>query len=86
MASLRTSSSTREVKERKDRIDFFLKSGKYNVRFIKQSTPAEIMIYKDKTCILIQSEEPLVIRITGVEVSGSFKSYFDLLWSQSGKF
>lgn len=74
-----------EVKERKDRIDFFLKSGKYNVRFLKQSTPAEIMLYKDKTCILILSEEPLVIRITGVEASGSFRSYFDLLWAQSVK-
>ncbi|MFC1723085.1 TrmB family transcriptional regulator [Nanoarchaeota archaeon] len=70
----------KELKKRKERISFFQKSKKYNIRFLDQSTPAEIMLYKDKTCIIILTKEPLVIRITGKEATDSFKQYFDVLW------
>ncbi len=69
-----------ELKHRKERIEFFLKSKKYKVRFLQQSTPAEIMFYKNKSCILILTKEPLVIRITSTEVTDSFKQYFEIMW------
>jgi sugar-specific transcriptional regulator TrmB len=69
-----------ELRERHDRIDFFLKSSKYNVRFFQQSTPAEIMLYKDVSCIIILTKEPLVIRVSGKEVAESFRQYFDVMW------
>lgn len=69
-----------EIRNREGRIDFFKKSKKYKIRFLQQSTPAEIMIYRNKTCIIILTKEPLVIRITGKEVAESFKQYFETLW------
>ncbi|MFH1276065.1 MAG: helix-turn-helix domain-containing protein [Candidatus Woesearchaeota archaeon] len=70
----------KELKKRKTRISFFLKSKKYNIRFLSQVTPAEIMLYKNKTCIIILTKEPLVIRVTSMEVMKSFKQYFDIMW------
>jgi len=72
-----------EVKKQKERINFFKKSKYYNIRFLEQSTPAEIMTYKNKSCIIILTKEPLVIRITSTEVTESFKQYFDLMWSNA---
>lgn len=74
-----------ELKERKDRISFFIKSKNYKIKFLQQTTPSEIMIYKDKTCIIILTKEPIVIRITSKEVSNSFKQYFDLMWKIAKK-
>ena len=50
---------------------------------MRQSTPAEIMMYKNKTCILILTKEPLVIRISSEEVKESFKQYFDIMWESA---
>jgi len=72
-----------ELRQRKQRIEFFLRSKKYTVRFLPQSTWAEIMVYKNRTCILILGREPLAIRITGNDTADSFRSYFELLWKQS---
>ncbi len=73
------------LRQRHERIGFMLKSKKYNVRFLQQSTPAEIMVCKNKTHILILTDQPLVIRITNKEVSESFKQYFDIMWNQAKK-
>jgi sugar-specific transcriptional regulator TrmB len=74
-----------ELRNRKERIDFFVKSPKYTVRFLDQITPTEIMTYKDKTCIIISTAEPLVIRITGKEATHSFQEFFKILWKQAKK-
>ena len=70
-----------ELRKRKERIDFFLKSRNYNIKFLQQSTPAEIMMYKNKSCIIILTKEPLVIRITSKEVTDSFRQYFNIMWN-----
>jgi len=72
-----------ELRKRKQRIEFFLKSKKYKVSFLPQVTPAEIMLYKNRTCILILVGEPIAIRITSQEVANSFKQYFALLWKEA---
>ncbi|MFC1697178.1 TrmB family transcriptional regulator [Nanoarchaeota archaeon] len=69
-----------DMKERKERINFFLQSKMYDVKFLQQTTPTEIMVYKDVTAIIILTKEPLVIRITGKEASYSFKQYFNSIW------
>jgi HTH-type transcriptional regulator, sugar sensing transcriptional regulator len=69
------------LRKRKSRIDFFQKSKKCKVRFLAQTTPSEILLYKNKTCIIILTKEPLVVRITGNEVFTSFKQYFDIMWA-----
>ncbi len=68
-----------------ERIRFFLKSKTYNVRFLQQSTPTEIMLYKNRSCIIVLTKDPLVIRITSTEVTDSFKQYFDVMWKQAVK-
>jgi sugar-specific transcriptional regulator TrmB len=74
-----------EVKKRKDRIKYFLHSKNYTVKFLHQSTPTEIMIYKNKVCIIILTKDPLVIRITGEESANSFLQYFKELWKTAEK-
>ncbi|MBU0456544.1 MAG: helix-turn-helix domain-containing protein [Nanoarchaeota archaeon] len=72
-----------ELRKRKERIAFFQKSKKYNIKFLQQSTPAEIMLYKNKSCIIILTKEPLIIRITSNEVMDSFKQYFEVMWKEA---
>ena len=70
-----------ELRTRKSRVNFFIKSELCNVRFINQTTPTEINFYKDKSCIIILLKDPIIIRITGKKVADSFKEYFDLMWN-----
>ena len=72
-----------ELRKRQERIEFFVKSKKYMIRFLEQSTPAEIMLYKNKACILILTKEPLAIRVTSKEVAESFKQYFEIMWEKA---
>ncbi|MBT7902694.1 TrmB family transcriptional regulator [Candidatus Woesearchaeota archaeon] len=74
-----------KIKQRTDRINYFLKSKNYKIKFLQQSTPAEIMLYKNTACIIILTKEPLAIRITSKEVKTSFKQYFDTLWKIAEK-
>lgn len=73
----------KEMRNCRQRIEFFLTSKKYKVRFLPQITATEIMIYKNRTCILILVSDPIAIRITNQEVSHSFKQYFDVLWKEA---
>ena len=68
------------LRKRKQRISFFLNSEKYQVKFLQQSTPAEIMIYKNKVCILILTKEPIAVRISSKEAANSFREYFVMAW------
>ncbi len=75
----------KDLRNRKTRVDFFIKSKKCNVKFLNQSTPAEILLYKNKACIIILTKEPLVIRVSSKEVKDSFKQYFDVMWKIAKK-
>lgn len=66
-----------------ERADFFLNYKNYEIKFMNQSTPAEILVYRNKSLIIILTENPLIIRITGKEVADSFKQYFDVMWKQA---
>jgi predicted transcriptional regulator len=71
------------LRKRSQRLEFFLGSRKYKVRFLDQKTWAEVMVYKNKTALLILGVEPIGIRITGKDVAESFFQYFQQLWKQA---
>jgi len=48
-------------------------------------TPANMLIYKDTTLILIQYPDTIGIEIINQKVADSFKSYFDEFWKRSKK-
>lgn len=68
-----------------ERISELTKFKNFKAKFLDQTTPAEIMLYRNRACVIILTNEPLVIRITGQEVFDSFKQQFDLLWSIAKK-
>ena len=49
-------------------------------KYIDQSTPASINIYKDYTIIAILSKEPITFLIKNKETADSFKEYFKVMW------
>ncbi len=59
------------------------KTGK--VRYLDQTTPAEILVYKDKVGIVLLEKEPLVVLISGKSVANSFRAYFDVMWVMGKK-
>jgi len=72
-----------ELRKRKSRIDFFIKSPAYDLKFLPQTTLTEVMIYKDFACILILSHNPIGIRIENKATASSFKQQFDVLWKEA---
>jgi hypothetical protein len=51
------------------------------VRYLDHTTPSEILIYKNKTAIVLLEKEPLIILIRGESIADSFRAYFDVMWS-----
>ncbi len=53
-----------------------------NCRFLskKYFSPLGILVYGDKTIIMLLEGEPILIQITGKGYAKSFKTYFNLLW------
>ena len=49
-------------------------------RFLKQTTPAEINIFQNKTIIVLHSTIPIAILIQNQEIGDSFKEYFKTMW------
>lgn len=74
-----------ELRARRERVDFFLQSKKYEVRFLRQTTWAEMMVYKDRTVLIVLTGQPVSVRITSKETADSFRQYFELLWKQAKK-
>ena len=56
------------------------KSKFVEARYITQSTPAAINIYKDYTIIALLSEEPITFLIKNSQISKSFIEYFKTIW------
>jgi len=69
-----------DVRQNRERVSFFLGSKMCDVKFMSPKTLAEMLLYKQRACLIILSKQPLVIRISGKEVSDSFKQYFKMLW------
>ncbi len=55
------------------------------VRYLIESTPAAINIYKDYTIIAILTKEPITFLIRNSEVANSFREYFKVMWKIAKK-
>jgi len=54
-------------------------------KYLIQSTPVAINIYKDYTIIALLTKEPITFLIKNKEVSDSFKEYFKIMWNLAKK-
>ena len=54
-------------------------------KYLIQSTPAAINIYKDYTIIALLTKEPITFLIKNKEVSDSFREYFKIMWKLAEK-
>jgi len=61
------------------------KSKLVECRYLLESTPATINIYKDYTIIAILTKDPVTFLIKNKEVSDSFKEYFKIMWKLGKK-
>lgn len=61
------------------------KSKLAEVRYIKQSTPTAINVYKDYTIMAILTKEPITLLIKNKETADSFREYFKLMWKIAKK-
>lgn len=55
------------------------------VRYMKETTPSETVVYGDKTAIVLLEKEPMVILIRGRSIAESFRAYFSLMWNSSAR-
>jgi len=56
------------------------KSKFVDTKYLLESTPAAINIYKDYTIIAILNEEPITFLIKNKETANSFREYFKIMW------
>lgn len=56
------------------------KSKLVEARYLLESTPAAINIYKNYVIIALLSENPITFLIRNKEVAESFKEYFNVMW------
>jgi len=61
------------------------KSKYVQVKYIDNTTPAAINIYKDFTIIAILNQEPIIILIKNKETADSFREYFNIMWKVAKK-
>lgn len=61
------------------------KKSHVEAKFLDNTSPSEINIYKDTVMIVIHSEVPMVIRIRSKDVTISFLEYFKTIWKQARK-
>jgi len=52
----------------------------FKVKYLENTTPAEINIWAEKTMIVILRKNPTVILINDAIVTNSFKQYFNVMW------
>jgi len=61
------------------------KSNLVEARYLLESTPASINIYKNYVIIAILSNSPITFLIRNKEVADSFKEYFGVMWKIAKK-
>ena len=52
----------------------------FEVKYMQNTTPAEINIWADKVMIVILTKKPTAILISNPKVAESYKTFFNLLW------
>jgi len=57
----------------------------FSIKYIKNTTPAEINIWEDKVMTIILTKNPTIILITDSKVAESYRTYFNILWKSVEK-
>ncbi len=52
----------------------------FQLKYLENTTPAEINIWADKTMIIILKKSPTVILVNDKKVADSFRQYFEVMW------
>lgn len=52
----------------------------FKIKYLENTTPAEVNIWADKTMIVILRKTPTLILISDQKVSDSFRQYFEVMW------
>lgn len=74
-----------ELKQRQNRIEFFLISNLCQVRFLHQNSLSETMLYNDTTIMLMLGDTIQAIRIRDPSVASTLKQQFEVLWKSANK-
>ncbi|MBI4152729.1 hypothetical protein HY495_03395 [Candidatus Woesearchaeota archaeon] len=53
----------------------------FKIKYLENTTPAEINIWADKTMIVILRKNPTVILVSDQKVADSFRQYFEVMWN-----
>lgn len=69
-----------ELKQRQNRIEFFLKNDLCEVRFLHQNSLSETMLYNDTAIMLMLGDTIQAIRIRDPGVASTLKEQFEILW------
>jgi len=54
-------------------------------KYVANTTPAAINIYKNYVVIAILNKEPITILINNQETADSFREYFNVMWNVAKK-
>ena len=57
----------------------------FEIRYMKNTTPAEVNIWADKVMTIILTKNPTAILITDKKVADYYRSYFEILWKSAKK-
>lgn len=57
----------------------------FKIRYIKNTTPAEVNIWDNKVMTIILAKDPTLILITDKKVADSYRTYFNILWKSAKK-
>ncbi|MBI2148559.1 hypothetical protein HYU23_02670 [Candidatus Woesearchaeota archaeon] len=52
----------------------------FEVKYLENTTPAEINIWLDKVMIVLLTKNPTVVLISNKKVADSFRQYFEVMW------
>jgi len=55
----------------------------FKIRYLLNTTPAEINVWRDKVMIVILRKSPTVILVNDPKVADSFKTYFEIMWNMA---
>ena len=57
----------------------------FEIKYIQNTTPAEINVWSDRVMTIILTKNPTVILITDKKVADSYRAYFEILWKSAKK-
>ncbi|MBI5065392.1 hypothetical protein HZA97_04080 [Candidatus Woesearchaeota archaeon] len=72
-----------DIKDIRNEISTWEKSFMNNCRFLPENylSPVGILVYTNRTIIMLLEGEPVIIQIIGSKYSKAFRTYFEILWN-----